>query len=1098
MKKAFRILSLLATGLAVVGCQDFENGFSAQEIKNAEYAAHFEKVFGTPDPNQDWSMATLVKANVNLPDLTGTAKMNICTGDPRHSETRLLAQIMLKDGKGSIDFDAIKGSDNVFVTVEQDGEYKVFSQYALQNGMLNIGDFVLTRSGKGSVEEVDAFSTSCPTTLGTETRDKISVTDVSYTSYVMEIHDSYRYFTRQEWIEKVLSGEIFVSGDQNGSPFTDASIKKYGTVTGIDWAKSFTLKDDITYNTEELISWNGQAKTLEVWKNEVNSSTANTKNNYFYGGGNYPFEPSSIGAVAGDNSALDWTNPSLRDGADKCAPGELYTYNGLSRSLAGWKADAEANTSYILANSYNGIWTNASLKAAFNIEESSKDTPGATFVGLTDPSTWVVRNDGGWAEDPRIDHPQLQYLKNVEQAPAPEWTAGLGYSFFGDGAFFQESVAYYSQGNGEADHCTEPKLGKYYTKEEMVEMEKGFTITTKGGPITLPYIFGCTAFTNQFGYIYWKDGDEKKPGFDPLALPHFVLIEDARPSQNISRVSYDTNGDKVLTPVVNSSNGSLADWADYKGALAGLDGTQERQDAYQAQANKSVQGTSYRVMFFGDDYKNTTGNYEWESGYHIVFFIATLANSDRPDLIDSRDTYSVGHFHYSLPEYNLRVGSKYQNPFNLPERADDGMVKCIVWSRDGYTYMGFGDNSGDQDLNDIVFLVAGNFDTDVPPVKVAPIKWHLNYDGIHHDADSDDPVYKKDDDLHANWSLNVGAKYNKPTTDPVRAGYVFKGWAAAPNGPVLTNDKLTNVTVETENGACYFAIWEPEGGATPEAVTVKWHKNYDGKHHDGTNDTTLDDDLHKTDSNVEKGSHPTKPDTNPTPQTGKQFLGWAESPDATTALTDDQLADITINVDKCFYAVYGDAPTPPGSDPEPITWIFACEDLGGTFDYDFNDVVWEVRHDVVSGKVQARLLAAGGTLPFTLQYDGTKICTKAEVYGESNVSTVYETQGSTWFDVLTESSWTISDNSDKFKVVVEDSRTSTVITGPTTGAPNNKEGSKTPEVILVPGDWCWPKEGICIKEAYKNFTNWVFSSGMTGWADSKQDGKTVSRSATHN
>lgn len=53
---------------------------------------------------------------------------------------------------------------------------------------------------------------------------------------------------------------------------------------------------------------------------------------------------------------------------------------------------------------------------------------------------------------------------------------------------------------------------------------------------------------------------------------------------------------------------------------------------------------------------------------------------------------------------------------------------------------------------------------------------------------------------------------------------------------------------------------------------------------------------------------------------------------------------------------------------EELKWIVACEDLGNLDDFDFNDVVFQVRH--VSGREQAYItpLAAGGTLETYLHY----------------------------------------------------------------------------------------------------------------------------------
>lgn len=57
----------------------------------------------------------------------------------------------------------------------------------------------------------------------------------------------------------------------------------------------------------------------------------------------------------------------------------------------------------------------------------------------------------------------------------------------------------------------------------------------------------------------------------------------------------------------------------------------------------------------------------------------------------------------------------------------------------------------------------------------------------------------------------------------------------------------------------------------------------------------------------------------------------------------------------------------PEKEYEPIfPWIVACEDLGGTFDFDFNDVVFGVQHASGTNEVYVTALAAGGTLPVEL------------------------------------------------------------------------------------------------------------------------------------
>lgn len=918
----FKFLPLLAAGAAFVGCNDFDYGVTADTFKQKEYAENFEKVFGTPDPNQDWSMAMLVEANVNLPEIKGTAKMNICTGDPRNSETRLLAQVMLQDGQAHLQFDAIKGSNSVFVSVEQNDEYKVFGWYAVVDGKLYLTKDTpkatpnatsITRVGVGDVVEVGSFSATCTSTKG----DEVTVTNVTY--------------------------------------------------------------------------------------------------------------------------------------------------------------------------------------------DSGKSTEG---------------------------HPVLQYIQDVEQAPAATWAIGLGYNLFGGGKVFAESVEYWNSS----------KIA-YYGESNLETMEAGLELITTGTePIEVPYMFGCTDYANQFGYVYWKDGE------DPLTKKHYVLMEDARPEVNVYTGSWKgtsvgakglgtmlgegseieqaiewkdqpmsdwchcTKGNGIwseaygkgeplpmpehaswcpATPHCNcgyTPGGTHQGWCPglttgecdpngncpvakyvpgnpgsgiYSSAMA-HNGCVDPMDTYLNASNQAIYGTSYRLMYFGDNGEYETGTYTFPAGYHIVFWIDKLGSVED---LTAHTGYEEGNFNYSIPELNERLG--HTSPANGKKRAGgpNGIVKCITWTMDEVTYMGFGDNSGDEDLNDIVFITKGGA-YPKNTVQMGVIKWHMNYEGTHDETDAD---------LYDRMNYGVGKPFAQPDGTPVNGDLEFLGWSTTPTGATGYSKTITGTT--TAETQCYFAIWRDN------KVNIKWHMNLEGTH-----DTT-DGDLYYS-QRVEKNTGTyNKPDGTPTAD-GKTFLGWATEPDATepNAFVGANPADATAGEeDVCYYAVWSSiTPTP---DPAPISWIFACEDLGGNYDYDFNDVVWEVQK-TSDNKVQARLLAAGGTLGFTLKYQSTAICTKADVC--ASVKTVYETVSHDWVDVLTDADWTISENSDKFSVVVEGT-TSTVIQAPTTKVPHLDavKPAVSPEVLLVPGNWAWPKEGHFICDAYPMFKDWTGDGEQFGWVSQKVSEHTV-------
>lgn len=85
----------------------------------------------------------------------------------------------------------------------------------------------------------------------------------------------------------------------------------------------------------------------------------------------------------------------------------------------------------------------------------------------------------------------------------------------------------------------------------------------------------------------------------------------------------------------------------------------------------------------------------------------------------------------------------------------------------------------------------------------------------------------------------------------------------------------------------------------------------------------------------------------------KMFIGFEDWPGSTGG--DYDLNDLVL-------AFSGAKPTIINEDPKATVWLVACEDLGGSFDIDYNDVVFSVEH--ISGKTKAKLtpLAAGGTL----------------------------------------------------------------------------------------------------------------------------------------
>lgn len=232
---------------------------------------------------------------------------------------------------------------------------------------------------------------------------------------------------------------------------------------------------------------------------------------------------------------------------------------------------------------------------------------------------------------------------------------------------------------------------------------------------------------------------------------------------------------------------------------------------------------------------------------------------------------------------------------------------------------------------------------------------------------------------------------------------------------------------------------------------------------------------------------------------GTTFLGFED-------YTDDDLNDVM------FFA-NGDFKKPEDVNPDKSTitdqgqsWIVACEDLGSTDDYDFNDIVFKVTH--VSGANTATItpLAAGGTLKAEIYNGNTRIGEIHEMLGNSstNENGLYNVlnasnQKSGYYVVdrsnlpsatdvqlgVDGSSFTMSNVADGgstnmggFSIkVTKDGTTneSVTINAPTTGS--------VPQMFCISDNlnWEWPTENTHIGTAYPEFNQWVGDTSYSTW-----------------
>ena len=201
--------------------------------------------------------------------------------------------------------------------------------------------------------------------------------------------------------------------------------------------------------------------------------------------------------------------------------------------------------------------------------------------------------------------------------------------------------------------------------------------------------------------------------------------------------------------------------------------------------------------------------------------------------------------------------------------------------------------------------------------------------------------------------------------------------------------------------------------------------------------------------------------------------------------------------------------TPPIelSEEDEMTWIVACEDLGGTYDYDFNDLVFELTKDEITTTHQdpntgaiidqtttiewfIRALAAGGTLPATVYYDNTAIGEIHSMLGSSDTGTpINVTPGATpsigtlvkLENVAEADQNEISNILQHIKIVVENKDEN--LPANEIVAPNKDKTSNIPQMLLLPKGWDWPTEETIIYNVYPKFENWAADMTQNAWIE---------------
>lgn len=271
-----------------------------------------------------------------------------------------------------------------------------------------------------------------------------------------------------------------------------------------------------------------------------------------------------------------------------------------------------------------------------------------------------------------LDVFDLYNLTNVQKSDAASYKISDVVEIVGTGGVFQEQ-SYDSNGNCHRIHW----------ENDLKPSEGAEYVLSSAGPVDISFMYGGTIKFNKFGYFYYNEGASVK---EILSAPRYILMSDARPQGNIkvdgaSLGDYD--GMKIPEYVTSYEN-------------SGTD--------------RTLTGSNYKLAYFGADGKSAS-SYTFPAGTHIVFFEIMGNNNSWWD-----ESAYGGNIRYSLPWINKYFYyKKYENhPSYQGESPQAEDFVTYKWK--GQIILGMEDEGGDDDMNDILFFVNGNFSNNIPEI----------------------------------------------------------------------------------------------------------------------------------------------------------------------------------------------------------------------------------------------------------------------------------------------------------------------------------------------------------------------------------------------
>lgn len=208
------------------------------------------------------------------------------------------------------------------------------------------------------------------------------------------------------------------------------------------------------------------------------------------------------------------------------------------------------------------------------------------------------------------------------------------------------------------------------------------------------------------------------------------------------------------------------------------------------------------------------------------------------------------------------------------------------------------------------------------------------------------------------------------------------------------------------------------------------------------------------------------------------WLGMENSYDGGDLDCNDVIFEVSADMDIHRPSVIEPDLAPFGEYDDKMPWTIAYEDVYRNTDYDFNDAVIKVVPNYEKETCCVTVMAAGSPSRMYLHYDGPD--------GDINLGEIHELLGGKNTDYINTKtsmaqypfvqvdcvkwpkSYTMAQDAKRFYIEVKRGTCEDCADVITLA----NESGKTPEALLIAGEWKWPKEGTNIMNTYDTFADW--------------------------